>query len=241
MTQPSHPDEIKSPAVLSAGRVRLAETLPSLMVWPVRLPADECVRLLTADVDDEDAFLMVEACEAARAAAREAVVRILAGELRTYARPVGGGRPIELDPDHWELDEPLWRFCKGRMNLEDWSRAEAEPTHILLVSDEDLRGLAPQRSMEAPPVRPEAADLDAEHARMTGAVQDMVGSDRASGLSMLRLTDVMARTGKSRSAIYEAIREADFPKQVLTGARTVAWYEHEVEAWLMTRPRRRSA
>lgn len=62
---------------------------------------------------------------------------------------------------------------------------------------------------------------------------------------LLRRTEVEARTGLSRSAIYARIsgkrpdvRDEDFPKPIVIdrckdgSPRTVAWIEAEVDAWI---------
>lgn len=54
--------------------------------------------------------------------------------------------------------------------------------------------------------------------------------------TLLRLPQVMARTGLSRSTIYALEARGRFPKQItLTGARSVAWIESEVAAWIRAR------
>lgn len=53
--------------------------------------------------------------------------------------------------------------------------------------------------------------------------------------SILRLTDVKARSGLGRSTIYRRIREGTFPPPVRLGARAVGWVESEVEDWLTSR------
>lgn len=50
--------------------------------------------------------------------------------------------------------------------------------------------------------------------------------------SILRLPDVKARTGLSRSTIYLRISEGCFPKPVSLGGRAVGWIEAEVNDWL---------
>jgi prophage regulatory protein len=55
---------------------------------------------------------------------------------------------------------------------------------------------------------------------------------------LLRLPDVMDRTGLSRSSLYMAINCGEFPKQVAIGSRSVSWIEEEVEAWIQERIRR---
>ncbi len=46
----------------------------------------------------------------------------------------------------------------------------------------------------------------------------------------LRLPEVQARTGKSRSAIYEGVKNSTFPKPIKLGPRAVGWIEVEIEA-----------
>jgi prophage regulatory protein len=44
-------------------------------------------------------------------------------------------------------------------------------------------------------------------------------------------------TGKSRSQAWRDIRAGRFPSPVQTGPNSVAWYLHEVEAYVASRPR----
>jgi prophage regulatory protein len=54
--------------------------------------------------------------------------------------------------------------------------------------------------------------------------------------SFLRLPAVIARTGLSRSTIYEQMQTAArFPRPVKLGPRAVGWLESEVNAWLKAR------
>ena len=54
---------------------------------------------------------------------------------------------------------------------------------------------------------------------------------------LLRLSEVRARCGLSRSSIYRKMREGSFPEPLKVGDRAVRWPEHEINAWLATRPR----
>ena len=50
---------------------------------------------------------------------------------------------------------------------------------------------------------------------------------------ILRLPDVKATTGLSRSTIYKRISEDSFPKPViLGGGRAVGWIGEEINAWV---------
>ena len=48
--------------------------------------------------------------------------------------------------------------------------------------------------------------------------------------TILRLPDVKARTGLSRSSIYLFIKQGDFPQPVQIGSRSVGWPSNEVDA-----------
>ncbi len=47
----------------------------------------------------------------------------------------------------------------------------------------------------------------------------------------LRLPEVLARTGRSRSTIYVRLDLGRFPRPVSLGARAVGWIEAEVDEW----------
>jgi prophage regulatory protein len=54
-----------------------------------------------------------------------------------------------------------------------------------------------------------------------------VTSDR-----LLRLSDVMERTGLGRSTIYRKISEGTFPAPVKVGQAAVRWKESDLAAWI---------
>lgn len=51
----------------------------------------------------------------------------------------------------------------------------------------------------------------------------------------LRIRDVLAITGRSRTRLYEDIKKGNFPKPVKIGPGAVAWSEAEVSAWQAAR------
>ena len=59
-----------------------------------------------------------------------------------------------------------------------------------------------------------------------------------SATTLLRLSQVKARTGLSRSTIYLRIKAGEFPAQVCLGARAVGWLEAEIERWIATQVER---
>ncbi len=54
-------------------------------------------------------------------------------------------------------------------------------------------------------------------------------------MRFLRLPDVIARTGLSRSTIYVRLAEGRFPRPVSLGGRAVGWVEAELDGWLRER------
>lgn len=57
--------------------------------------------------------------------------------------------------------------------------------------------------------------------------------------ALLRLPQVRAATGLSRTTIYELERkDSSFPKRVAIGARSVGWHSDEIESWCDARPRK---
>lgn len=58
---------------------------------------------------------------------------------------------------------------------------------------------------------------------------------------ILRLPEVKARTGLSRSSIYLHMSQGQFPLQVKLSARCVGWFEHEIEAYLAEKASERIA
>lgn len=60
-------------------------------------------------------------------------------------------------------------------------------------------------------------------------------------MALLRLPDVISRTGRSRSRIYSDLQTGSFPKPINIGPRAVAWLEDEIDAWIRARVAEREA
>jgi prophage regulatory protein len=52
---------------------------------------------------------------------------------------------------------------------------------------------------------------------------------------ILRLKQVIARTGLSRSSIYSFTKSGSFPAHVSLGARAVGWDSQAVDKWIQDR------
>lgn len=55
--------------------------------------------------------------------------------------------------------------------------------------------------------------------------------------ALIRIPEVRARTGLSRSEIYRRESLGQFPKRVALGARSVGWVSGEVAQWIEQRIR----
>lgn len=53
--------------------------------------------------------------------------------------------------------------------------------------------------------------------------------------SFLRIKQVIAATGMSRSWLYEAVKRGNFPAPIALGARAVAWDAADIAAWQQQR------
>lgn len=51
-------------------------------------------------------------------------------------------------------------------------------------------------------------------------------------LRVIRLKEVMAQTGLSRSTIYHYISQGLFPSQIKLGTRAVGWRHHDIQHWI---------
>ena len=65
-----------------------------------------------------------------------------------------------------------------------------------------------------------------------------LGEGRDVTMRLVKLKEVVAATGLSRSSIYALIAEGLFPRPLQVGRRAVVrWIEQEVQEWLSSRPR----
>jgi prophage regulatory protein len=68
-----------------------------------------------------------------------------------------------------------------------------------------------------------------------------LATDSTTQFILLRLPEVKAHTGLSRSSLYRRIAEGTFPAPVKIGARASAWSSAEIERWKADRIAERDA
>ena len=156
------------------------------------------------------------------------------GTIAAVLRPIGGGAPLPMGKGLWEIDDYDGRFRSSALSLDDWSNPAATPTHWIFVSERDVDKFLD--SWRANTFN-EPAPFD-ETESVERAVPNVAQVDEGSAQQstiVLRLPAVMARTGLSRSTIYERIAAGVFPAQVRLGVRAAGWYQHEVDAWVRSR------
>jgi len=52
---------------------------------------------------------------------------------------------------------------------------------------------------------------------------------------VMRLPEVINRTGLSRSSIYLRLRQGSFPEKINLGGRAVGWLDSEIDNWIQER------
>ena len=70
---------------------------------------------------------------------------------------------------------------------------------------------------------------------MTKHVAAAIHEIREHPLAILRLPEVKARTGRSRSSIYADIKAGRFVPPISIGRRSVGWLSHEINDWIAAR------
>lgn len=53
---------------------------------------------------------------------------------------------------------------------------------------------------------------------------------------ILRLPEVLQKTGCSRSFVYAQMKVKSFPQKVGLGARAVGWNEYQIDDWILNLP-----
>lgn len=53
--------------------------------------------------------------------------------------------------------------------------------------------------------------------------------------ALLRMKDVIQRTGMSRATVYRRINDGEFPRQRQISRNLVGWLDHEISEWIASR------
>jgi prophage regulatory protein len=70
---------------------------------------------------------------------------------------------------------------------------------------------------------------------MTKRMQEAPAAKEAAHAErLIRLREVMRRTGRSRSSLYADIKDGNFPPNLAIGRRAVAWTESSISEWIAT-------
>jgi len=57
----------------------------------------------------------------------------------------------------------------------------------------------------------------------------------ANAVTVIRLPNVLAKTGLKRASLYKKIASKEFPPAIRLGERSVGWLLDEVDAWIQDR------
>lgn len=88
------------------------------------------------------------------------------------------------------------------------------------------------RTIESLLKQPPTGRADGDVPRESTMSAARLGIDR---IQILRLAQVIERTGLKKTKIYELQSEGQFPMRVKITAHAVGWIEDEVQAWLAGR------
>ncbi|WP_073990462.1 helix-turn-helix transcriptional regulator [Yersinia pseudotuberculosis] len=58
-------------------------------------------------------------------------------------------------------------------------------------------------------------------------------------LKLIKINEVLRRCAVSRATVYRLLADKRFPVPVLLSKRAIAFYEHEIDAWISERSRTR--
>ena len=54
-------------------------------------------------------------------------------------------------------------------------------------------------------------------------------------MKLIRLSEVIDRTGLARATIYKYMAEGAFPASVSLGGRSVGWVDEEIDVWIKSK------
>lgn len=210
----------------SSGRVLLGEALTTYTTLMYGIGADQIAAAFDDDGGEEprDRGRVISAT-------RLIGMLLVEGRLTAWARPIGGGDPVELEPYHWELDDFTHRFATCALDMRRPFDASSPPTHRIFLGDDDHRAIFEACCDDVPRPIVKRRASSAQPAPMA----DLVPLPQVAAHAVdrhIRLPEVETLTGMKRSTIYKRIDEGRFPQQISPGSRMASWRESEIAAWL---------
>ena len=201
------------------------------MSRPVGWTDEDEVRLFETDTHNS---IRHDARLAAKAIAGAIAKLAARGSIRTYARPIGGGRLEDIDPSDWEIDDPVGRLASCRMTPGSPSAA-ATGTHLIFLETEGLTKKLTAYAREKPLALNSGRALPADRwigdmtvkERLIGQCEDAMRTYLRTGPSDWRkktLENVVTETIKRpfSDAVFNQARERmkkEFP-HLANGGRT---------------------
>ena len=205
----------------SAGRVLLADLLDFVIA---ELGGQTDVSLFETFARRD------ERSEGDRASVRSYVrwlgLQFLQGHLVSYVRPFGGGDSAPFPTSRWEIDDFEARFAWSAADPVRWADPAARPTHWIFVTEKSLDQWWEEWSR---------GDADLMDPDLLPVVVHRIESDlppTTDPLALLRLQEVIAMTGMSRSTLYNRIATKRFPEPLRLGTRMTRWRLGDVQGWL---------
>jgi len=55
-------------------------------------------------------------------------------------------------------------------------------------------------------------------------------------MQIIRLTEVLIRTGLSRASVYRLIKSNQFPSRRQLSKKSVGWLNSDIDSWIESRP-----
>lgn len=173
------------------------------------------------------------------------------GKIATFARPLGGGKVVAVEPALWEIDDPLPRVATGAFSLEQWADPEAPATHRILV---DAPGFDMWLVQIEPPGALDDAEIDAINDPRLRAARSLAAKVKSarrqrkqveaqdcqdlrqapsspSQAGLITIKDVRELTKLGRSTIYRLMDDGSFPNPKKIG-RSVRWPKTVIDEWV---------
>lgn len=156
------------------------------------------------------------------------------GDVRAWARPMGGGEPVPLKASLWELDDFKRRFETSGLDLSE-PFGDAAPTHWIFVDVEDWNAVVEAVLEGGTTTRrrqPASAPKTSVRPLMQAPAEPPTGDTKADTERLLRLPEVIRRVGLSKPTIYRRMERSAFPTQIQLSGGAVVWRESEIVAWI---------